>query len=387
MAVDGADAVAVPVRGEETRLISPFQPGPGRLPPYLAGREKEQALFRSWGASVAQGVPPLSPVILYGPRGNGKTALLAWMQQHFDAVPGVDVVEMTSAEIETPAHLADQLMPSARLRALAPKELSLVGLTWRPGDDRPPLTARQTLTLRASKRPLILLLDEAHSLDRVVGRALLHAGQQVGRRYPFFLVLAGTPDLEDRLSEMEASFWGRAEQIRVNRLDPVAAAAAIERPLRDEGMTIDAAALERILSESHGYPFFLQLWGRFVWERAATEGRRLITTDDVEAAAPEFEQRRGDYYRQRCRELERRQLLSAARAVAVAFSAVSTLRSREIEEAIRVSLGAAGEGAGAVEAMTTMQHLGLFWQAGPTMAWEPGIPSLMDYIRKEAPAP
>ena len=367
------------------QLIGPFQPGPGKLPPYLAGRESEQALFRGWGAAVAQGGPAPAPVILYGPRGNGKTALLAWMQQHLEAVPGVDVVEMTSAEIETPAQLADQLLPPARLRALAPAELSLVGLTWRPGDDRPPLTARQTLTLRVSKRPLVLLLDEAHSLDRGVGRALLHAGQQVGRRHPFFLVLAGTPDLEDRLSEMEASFWGRAEQIRVNRLDPAAAAAAIERPLQDEGMSIETAALDRILSESHGYPFFLQLWGRFVWECAATQGRRLITTDDVEAAAPEFERRRGDYYRQRYEELEKRQLLAAARALAEAFRGGATLSTSAAKQAVLGALGRAGEGAGLLEALTAMKHLGFIWRHGPTPAWEPGIPSLMDYIREHVP--
>ena len=385
MVVDGAEVVAVPERGEETRLIGPFQPGPGKLPPYLAGRGKEQALFRGWGGAVAQGVPPPSPVILYGPRGNGKTALLAWMQQHLDAVPGVDVVEMTSAEIETPAQLADQLLPSARLRALAPKELSLVGLTWRPGDDRPPLTARQTLTLRASKRPLVLLLDEAHSLDRVVGRALLHAGQQVGRRYPFFLVLAGTPDLEDRLSRMDASFWNRAEQIRVNRLDPAAAAAAIERPLQDEGMSIEAAALERIVAESDGYPFFLQLWGQLSWECAATEGRRLITADDVDAATAEFEETRGVYYRQRYEELEKRQLLGAARALAEAFGGGTTLSASAAKQAVRGALGRAGECAGLLEAMTAMKHLGFIWRPGPTPAWEPGIPSLMDYIREHVP--
>ena len=229
-------------------------------------------------------------------------------------------------------------------------------------------------------------MDEAHSLDRVVGRALLHAGQQVGRRYPFFLVLAGTPDLEDRLSEMEASFWGRAEQIRVNRLDPAAAAAAIERPLRDEGMSIDAAALERILSESHGYPFFLQLWGRFVWERAATEGRRLITTDDVEAAAPEFEETRGDYYRQRYNEFAKRRLAPVARAVAEAFAGVSVLSHDEVEDAISGALNPVGDGDAVFEALTVMKHLGFLWQSGPTPAWEPGIPSLMDYLREHSRA-
>ena len=383
MAAERADAI-VPQGVEETRLMGPFQPGPGTPPPYLAGREKEQALFRAWGGAVAQGVPPPSEVVLYGPRGNGKTALLAWVQEHLATVPGMDVIEMTPAELETPAQLAEQLLPAAGLKDLAPKEMSLVGLTWRPGDDRPPLTARQRLTLRASKRPLVLLLDEAHSLDPVVGRALLHASQQVRRRHPFFLVLAGTPDIEDRFSEMEASFWGRAEIIRVNRLEPGAAAAAIERPLQDEGMSIEPAALERIVRESHGYPFFLQLWGRYSWERAVTEGRRAITVEEVDAVAPEFEQRRGDYYRQRYEELEKLELLPAVRAVAEAFRGVSTLSSPEVRQAV---LGAPGRaGADPRAAMTALKHLGFLWRPGPTPAWEPGIPSLMDYLREYAPA-
>ena len=375
-----------PERAEETRLIGPFQPGPGTPPPYLAGREKEQALFRAWGGAVAQGVPPPSEVILHGPRGNGKTALLAWVQQHLAAAPGVEVVEMTPAELETPAQLAEQLLPAAGLRDLAPTEMSLVGLTWRPGEDRPPLTVRQRLTLRASKRPLVLLIDEAHSLDPVVGRALLHASQQVRRRHPFLLVLAGTPDLEDRLSEMEASFWSRAKRIRLNRLEPAAAAAAIERPLQQDGMSIEAAALERIVSESYGYPFFLQLWGQLSWDCVAPQGRRTITTHDVETAAPEFEQTRGDYYRQRYEELEKRELLAAARAVAEAFGAGTTLSSPEAREAILGALGRAGAGADPREAMTALKHLGFIWRPGPTPDWEPGIPSLMDYIREHAPA-
>ena len=385
MAIAGTDAVAVPAGGEKTRLIGPFQPGPGKLPPYLAGREQEQALFRGWGDAVAQGVPPPSPVILYGPRGNGKTALLVWLQRHLAALPGMDVVRLTPSRIRTPALLAGALLSDAWLARFAPKELSVVGLTWRPGGDRTPPTAEDTIRLRAGKRPLTLLLDEAHTLSPEVGNELLNVSQELGAELPFFLVLAGTPDLEDRLSEMEASFWGRAKRIRLNRLGPGAAAAAIERPLHEDGMSIEAAALERILAESHGYPFFLQLWGQFSWDCAAPEGRQLITSDDVEAAAPEFEETRGDYYRQRYEELEKRQLLEAARALAEAFRGGATLSAPAAKQAVRGALGRAGEGAGLLEALTAMKHLGFIWRSGPTPAWEPGIPSLMDYIREYVP--
>ena len=376
-----------PERAEETRLIGPFRPGPGQPPPYLAGREKEQALFRAWGGAVAQGVPPPSPVILYGPRGNGKTALLVWLQRHLAASPGMDVVRLVPSRLRTPALFAGALLPDAWLAKFAPKELSVVGLTWRPGQDRPLPTAAESIRVRATKRPLVLLLDEAHTLAPEVGNELLNVSQELGAELPFFLVLAGTPDLEDRLSEMEASFWGRTKQIRLNRLEPAAAEAAIERPLHEDGMSIESAALERIVSESHGYPFFLQLWGQFSWESAAPQGRQTITTQDVETAAPEFEETRGHYYRQRYEELEKRDLLPAARAVAEAFGGGSTLSSHGVREAVLGAWDRAGKGAGARETMTALKHLGFIWRPGPTPEWEPGIPSLMDYIREYAPAP
>ena len=376
-----------PEQVEETRLIGPFQPGPGKLPPYLAGRESEQALFRAWGGAVAQGVPPPSPVILYGPRGNGKTALLVWLHRHLAATPGVEVLRLTPARLRSPAQFAATLLTEAWWAGLAPKELSLVGFTWRPGRDRPAPTAEEVIRLRASKRPLALLLDEAHTLAPEVGNELLNVSQQLGEESPFLLVLAGTPDLRDRLSRMEASFWSRAEIIRINRLPEESAVAAIQRPLREDGITVAAPALERVVRRSHGYPFFLQLWGRLLWEEVAPEQRTSITMAEVEAATPKFEERRGDYYADRYEELVDRDLLPVARAIADAFVGASSLPYPEVEAVIRDALDRSGGGADTAGAMTAMRHLGFVWRSGPTPALEPGIPSLMDYIREYAPAP
>ena len=385
MAVDGAEVVAG--RGEEARLIGPFQPGPGKPPPYLAGRESEQALFRGWGAAVAQGVPPPSPVILYGPRGNGKTALLVWLQRQLAAIPGMDVVRATPSRVRTPAQFAGALLSNTWLEKFASKELSVVGLTWRPGADRPPPTAEEVIRLRVSRRPLTLLLDEAHTLAPEVGNALLNVSQEWGAELPFFLVLAGTPDLRDRLSGMEASFWSRAESLRINRLADEPAAAAIERPLAEDGISIAPQALERVVRRSHGYPFFLQVWGLLLWECVAAEGRTSITTAEVEAVSPKFEERRGEYYADRYEELANRELLPVARAIADAFVRASSLPYPEVEAVVRGALGRSGANADTAGAMTAMRHLGFVWRAGPVPILEPGIPSLMDYIRDYFPAP
>ncbi len=56
--------------------LNPFVAGIGAVPPFLAGRELEQGLLRNRLARLAQAAATGTFVLLHGPRGNGKTALL-----------------------------------------------------------------------------------------------------------------------------------------------------------------------------------------------------------------------------------------------------------------------------------------------------------------------
>ena len=57
---------------------NPFVPGQGLIPPCLAGRKSERSLIQNHLDQLARKRPLGTNLILYGPRGNGKTALLAW---------------------------------------------------------------------------------------------------------------------------------------------------------------------------------------------------------------------------------------------------------------------------------------------------------------------
>ena len=364
--------------------LSPFQPGTGGLPPYLAGREEEQSLFRSHFEVLRRGRSAPAEILLYGPRGNGKTALLAWAEREVEGDEGLDAHWLVGSDIPAPADFVSLLDLGSWLRKIAPESVSVagVGVSLRRGGDRP-IRLAEALVARAKAKPLLVLLDEAHTLEPKVGQWLLNAAQIAGRRAPFLLVLAGTPDLRARLSEMEASFWNRATKLPVGRLDETAAAEAIRRPLADDGIAVEAEALERMVRESHGYPFFVQLWGRAVWRRARRSAAVAggVTTAVVEDAVGEFEAQRSDYYLDRFRELEKRELLPAARAVAAAFRDGSRLGDAAFERAIAGS----GGGPGVSEAAEALEHLGFVWQTRGTPSWEPGIPSLMDYIVEHAP--
>ena len=370
-------------------VSGPFRPGPGRLPPHLAGREEEQALFRSLLALLDRREPPPNEVILYGPRGNGKTALLAWVQTVAAPSYSVDVLRLTPSNLRTGVQPAERLLPKHWWDGIAQDTISVRGLTWRPGEGAPAPEADQVLAARASKRPLVVLLDEAHTLDPRVGQELLNAAQSVALTSPFLLVLAGTPDLRAHLQTMAASFWNRGHKIRIGRLDESAAADAIRRPLETEGVSISPEALTRIVRESHGYPYFLQLWGAALWNRLPTDPSvppRDLTTADATACQPVFVSERNDYYIDRYDELKEIRLLGAARAVAEAFEAKDRLSDPELDAAIRRGLGPEADHEAVDAAAQQFRHLGFVWRPRATLDWEPGIPTLMDYIREVVPA-
>jgi len=352
-----------------------------------------QALCRALLGDLRDGLAPSRDLVLHGPRGNGKTALLVWLQQEAAAYAGVDVLSLTPAGMPDETKLVERLLPASWWRRFAPGQVSVQGITWRPGRrDPPPLD--EALAARVRKAPLLLLIDEAHTLDVAVGRALLNAGQQVGRRLPFLLVLAGTPNLRAHLNAMDATFWNRADRRPIGRLDGPATAAALRNPLRSDAIEIDDDALAHIVRDSHGYPYFVQLWGQAVWRRSAgaippgaapgTAEERRITLAAVTAARPAVDREKNNYYLDRYEELETLRLLPVARTVAEAFDTFPLLNDVQLETAIRRGLDAT-PGSDPTEAKNMLRNVGYVWRPDAKPLWEPGIPSLMDYVREHAP--
>jgi hypothetical protein len=65
-------------------------------------------------------------------------------------------------------------------------------------------------------------------------------------------------------------------------LSDTAAREALEKPAAKEDVTFEPRAVTRILAQTHGYPYFLQEWGKHAWDAAS---RSPITLDDVELGA------------------------------------------------------------------------------------------------------
>ena len=369
-------------------LLGPFQARDGGLPPYLAGRASEQDICRAFLSRLRNGRAPPREIIFYGPRGNGKTALLVWLEREAGSFPGVDVIRFVPAAVRTERQLVERLLPASWWQRLTPSEISVYGIKWRPGEDRPP-PLDEALAARAKKGPLVVLLDEAHTLDDEIGCILLNASQQVGRELPFLLVLAGTPGLRACLGALNATFWNRAERCPVGRLDPSAAAAALRMPLEDEHVDIDEDAIAHMVRESQGYPYFVQLWGEAVWRqvRGGQEMRERIVRDDVARAQTAFDREKNGYYLERYDELMERELLAPARTVADAFEERSLLTDKQLDTAIARGLGAGCRPPAVAAARTTLGNLGYVWRPEIEPRWEAGIPNLMNYVQRHVPPP
>ena len=110
--------------------------------------------------------------------------------------------------------------------------------------------------------------------------AALHRAAQ--RQIPVTMVGAGLPQLRGQTGRAKSYAERLFDFPEVGPLDPEDARRAIEVPVRDEDADIDDAAVVAIIEKTHGYPYFLQEWGKHAWDVAP---RSPITLDDVHAAS------------------------------------------------------------------------------------------------------
>ena len=118
---------------------------------------------------------------------------------------------------------------------------------------------------------LVLVIDELQYVEQApLGSlmAALHAASQ--EQLPITLVAAGLPQLLEWSGRAKSYAERLLEFAPIDRLGEDAARAALVVPASKEGVAFAGDAIEEILTQTGGYPYFLQEWGKHSWDVART---------------------------------------------------------------------------------------------------------------------
>ena len=227
-------------------------------------------------------IPIGQNMIVYGPRGNGKTTLLRYLQKETLKKEGsnLDILWTTPISLEHPEVFADLVIgDNASLRNKISFAFSGSRRTPDIGD---------LLEERCQSKPLILIIDEAHCLAPKMAGELLNDSQTIRNDgHPFLLVLVGTPNLLGTLRKSKAGFWVRSERCPLGRLSPEEAMQAITVPLEEAGVSFAPGIAEQIVERTDCYPYFIQVWGNYIAERLDQTWARVISMDTVKEVEAE----------------------------------------------------------------------------------------------------
>ena len=129
----------------------------------------------------------------------------------------------------------------------------------------------------------MLFIDELQYVAEEQLAALITALHRCAQgKLPVVLVGAGLPQLRGQMGRAKSYAERLFDFPEIGPLIDEAARSAIEKPANAQGVAIDADALDGIVVQTRGYPYFLQEWGKHAWDVAS---QSPITHADVDTAS------------------------------------------------------------------------------------------------------
>lgn len=281
--------------------LNPYSPGAGNPPPEFSGRDQiiEQtdiALDRIKSGRPTRGF------ILYGLRGVGKTVLLNKIALEAEA-KNLYVVRIESPEDRS---LPAILIPTIRstllkiskgdaLKNKLAKAMRAVGgfaaalkIKYSDieigfnldkeagmadsGDLELDLVDLLTVVGEAAAEnhtAIIISIDELQYVPEEQLSALITALHRASQKQlPVMMVAAGLPQLLGQMGRAKSYAERLFEFIPVDKLDEISAKDALCKPAAQENVNYNDDAIEEILKQTQGYPYFLQEWGKHSWNIA-----------------------------------------------------------------------------------------------------------------------
>jgi len=325
---------------------NPYAPGAGTKPPALVGRDKQIEAFDILLERLEHGYAEQS-MIITGLRGVGKTVLLDVFREKAEARDWATVeweVEKNSPfgakmaaqvrrallQIAPKARWTDRVLRAAAIlksftisfssdgavtAGLDVEALAGVGDSGALAEDLSDLFVAIGEAAQDNRVGVIFLLDEIQLLQPAELEALIVALHKCTRRaLPITLVGAGLPHIPRLAGEAKSYSERLFRFVRIAELDPTGDARdALTLPAEPAGIAFRPEAVDFVVEYTQGYPYFLQEYGRIVWDETSASP---VTLDDVRSVLPLVEARLDEsFFRvraERTTELELRYLYAMA---------------------------------------------------------------------------
>jgi len=135
---------------------------------------------------------------------------------------------------------------------------------------------------QARDTAVVLYIDELQYVPEDQLGALITAFHNASQQgLPVTMVAAGLPQLVGRSGRAKSYAERLFEFAEIGKLDTVAATRALVAPALQHGVDYASGAIEAILTQTQGYPYFLQEWAKHSWNVA--RGSPIEYTDAEQA--------------------------------------------------------------------------------------------------------
>ena len=289
------------------RITNPYRPGAGTPPPALIGRDElidrfDVALQRTLSGRPGKGF------LATGLRGVGKTVLLnrfisiasdegvktAFIESpesgDFASLLAIRLrrilLEMSTGASRTAVSKALGVLQSFTLQlpdgssiALGVDPLGGYGDSGILSEDLTDALVAVGEAAAQQDTGLLLGIDEIQYLKPEEFGAVIAAIHRTTQlELPVLLVGAGLPQLPSLAGEAKSYAERLFEFPEIGSLNPEQTRQALTLPALELGVEYESPALDQVVEESRGYPYFLQEWGYHVWDGSP---RSPITVEDV----------------------------------------------------------------------------------------------------------
>ncbi len=279
----------------------------------MVGRDQEIVAFDTVVARTGNHLHNRG-MILSGLRGVGKTVLLNrlraianqhnWLTVALEANPG------DTGQATVRAKLGRELLTAARsynrpgLRGKIKDSLGSIGsfsasigvsgisigVTAKQGRadtgqlelDLGEMVQDVATALSADGRGFAVFIDEMQDVDNELLSALIAVQHAAGQNaWPFYVVGAGLPSLPAKLAEARSYAERLFDYHEIGPLPESAAREALCDPAEKLGASYDVDAVRALVDVAMGYPYFIQEYGKAIWDLAPDKRFHLA---DAEAA-------------------------------------------------------------------------------------------------------